>query len=93
MNFDEQETVINFSRYHIGEWAEVYTSDKSVAKRYDRFCEKYPDHCKLIKTDKYGSVYSIHPKCAGIYPHAPRIRTMTEEQRKEIAERLHKARG
>lgn len=38
---DECETVINYSRYHIGDWAELYTTDKGVMKRLEKFCEKH----------------------------------------------------
>lgn len=86
--FNETETVINFSVYHTGEWAEVYTTDKNVMKRYEKYMAKYPDYCKLIKDDKYGMTFSIHPKYAGIYPRAPRKAHFTPEQQEANIERL-----
>lgn len=89
---EDTETIINFCKYHIGEWAEVYTTDKVVMKRYEKFMEKYPDVCKVIKEDKYSMTFSVHPKCAGIYPHAPRRTNISAEQMKINTERLQKLR-
>lgn len=88
MSADETETIINFSKYHIGDWAELYTTDKVVMKRYEKFAAKYPEHCKLIKEDQYSMTYTVHPKCVGIYPRAPRFSHFTPEQQRLNAERL-----
>lgn len=88
---DECETVINYSRYHIGEWAELYTTDKGVMKRVEKFCEKHPDYGKLIREDKYSMTFSLHPKCASLYPRAPRKVVMTEERMKQIEEARKKS--
>lgn len=87
---DECETVINYSRYHIGDWAELYTTDKGVMKRVEKFCEKHPDYGKLICEDKYSMTFSLHPKCASLYPRAPRKMAMTDEARKLLADRMNK---
>jgi len=89
---DETETIINFSKYQIGEWAEVYTSDRNVMKRFEKFAEKHPDHCKLIREDNYSMTFSIHPKCAAIYPKAPRKVVFTEEQKAALRDRLQSSR-
>ena len=93
MSAGETETVINYSVYHIGEWAEIYTTDKFVMARYEKFANKYPDFCKLYKEDKYSMTFSVHPKCVGIYPRAPRIAHFTPEQQAINAERLRKMRA
>lgn len=85
---EEQETVINYSKMGIGEWAEVYTTDNVVMKRYEKFGAKRPEYCKLLKKDNCSATFSVHPKCAGIYPKAPRQTNLTEEQRKELQERM-----
>ena len=92
MTADETETVINYCKHHIGDWAEVYTTDKAIMRRYEKFAEKHCDLCKLIKEDKYSMTFSVHPKCAGVYPRAPRSTNMTEEQRQALADRLKNAR-
>lgn len=89
---EDTETVINYSKYHIGDWAELYTTDKQVMKRIEKFCVNHPDYGKLLKEDKYSMTFSLHPKCACLYPHAPRKMNFTEEQKKIMSERLARIR-
>ena len=84
MNMDEIETIINISKYHIGDWAEVYTTDKSVMSKYTKFANSHPEQCKIIHQDAYSMTFSVNPKC--IAPRAPR--KVSEEQRLASAERL-----
>lgn len=84
--FEEQETIINYPR--LDELAEVYTTDKNVMKRYEKFSVKHPDLCKLIREDKYSMTFHIVPKCASIYPRAPRQSNMTDEQKEEVRLRM-----
>ena len=88
MPIEDQETIINISKYHIGDWAEVYTTDKNVMKRFLKFCEKHSDYGKVIKDDKYSMTFSVHPKCASLYPYAPRKVVLTDEQLEERRERM-----
>ena len=90
---EDTETCINFSKYHIGDWAEVYTTEKPVMKRYDRFAKNHPEYCQLIKEDKYSMTFSCDPKCASYYPRAPRKVIYTEEQKQALVERLAAARN
>lgn len=93
IQFGEIETVWNYSRYHIGEWVEMYTNDKTMMHRYEKFSQRFPDHCKLIKKDKYSMTFTIDPKCMGFNPRAPRKGpTLTEEQKRINSERLEKMR-
>lgn len=89
---EEVETVWNFSRGNIGPWAEMYTTDKTMMKRYEKFANKYPDKCKVLKDDQYSMTFSIDPKCFGFYPRAPRSVNMTEERKQELADRMRAAR-
>lgn len=89
---EEIETTWNYSKVGIGPWAEMYTTDKSMMKRYEKFALKYPDRCKILKDDQYSMTFSIDPKCFGFYPRAPRIVNMTDERKQELAERMRKAR-
>lgn len=86
--FDSQETIINYSKFQIGEWAEVYTTDKVVMKRYDKFCSNHPEYSKVIAEDNMSMTFSVHPKCATLFPRAPRNVTMTEEQKELLRERM-----
>lgn len=93
MMAEDTETVINYCKFHIGEWAELYTTDKQVMKRIEKFCKNHPEYGKLIKEDKYSMTFSMHPKCASLYPRAPRKMNFTEDQKRELAERLAKTRA
>ena len=86
---EDIETVWNHSKYHIGDWIEVYTTDRQIMRWYEQFSIKYPDHCKLIKEDRYSMTFSIDPKCMGFKPKAPRkAPKLTEEQKQANIERL-----
>jgi hypothetical protein len=85
---EDIETAITYSKHTLGEWAELYTTDKVVMKRYVKFAEKYPDACRLKEEDQYSMTFLVHPKCAGIYPKAPRMNHLTDEQKQANAERL-----
>lgn len=91
--FEDRETVINYCQYHIGEWAEVYTTDKVIMRRYEKFCKEHPDYAKVIKEDKYSMTFSVHPKAVGLYPRAPKKSNMTEERKKELAEQMNSVRA
>ena len=88
ITIDEIETVINYSLYNIGEWAELYTTDKNVMKRFDKFAKAHPDYCRLVKEDNYSMTFSVHPKCANLYPKAPKKMNYTDEQKAQLTERL-----
>jgi predicted DNA binding protein len=90
---EDKETVINFCEHHIGEWAEVYTTDKVVMRRFEKFCKEHSEYGRLIKEDKYSMTFSVHPKCASLYPYAPRKTNLTDEQKRIIAERLKQGRN
>ena len=86
---EDTETVWNYSKYHIGEWVEMYSTDKIMMRRYEQFAQKYPDHCRIVKEDKYSMTFSIDPKCMGFYSKAPRKGpVLTEEQKQANKERL-----
>ena len=35
---EDTETIWNYCKYHIGEWIEMYTTDKSMMRRYEKIC-------------------------------------------------------
>ena len=90
---EDVETVWNFSKYHIGEWIEMYTTDRSMMKRYEEFTDLYPDHCKLVREDQYSMTFSVDPKCMGIKPRVPRKGSvLTEDQKQANKVRLENLR-
>ena len=90
---DDTETFWYYSKYHIGDWIELYTTDKTIMRRYEKFVQKYPDYCKVVKEDKYSMTFTMHPKCMGFYPKAPRKGpVLTEEQKQANKKRLESMR-
>lgn len=81
---DSQETIINYSKYQIGDWAEVYTTDKVIMKRYEKFCQKHPDFGTVTAEDQFSMTFSVHPKCASLFPKAPRKVEMTDERKEQL---------
>ena len=90
---EDTETTINFSKANIGDWAEVYTTEKPVMKRYEKFMQSHPEYCRLVKEDKYSMTFSVDPKCASYYPKAPRKVAYTDEQKQALIDRLTAARN
>ena len=90
---EEQETIINYAKFGIGEWAEVYTTDYNIIKRYEKFCKAHPDCAKILKKDKYGMTFSVDPRCASLSPRAPRKTNISEERRQELKERMTQIRA
>ena len=90
---EDIQTSFLYCPYHIGKWAEVDTTDKTIMRRYEKFAEQHPDLCTLIREDKYSMTFSADPRCIGLYPKAPRKgRVFTEEEKRANIERLEKAR-
>lgn len=90
---EDTETIWTYCKFHIGDWVELYTTDKTMMRRYESFSQEYPDHCKLIKEDKYSMTFSLDPKCMGFYPRVPRKGpVLTDEQKQENRERLENLR-
>jgi len=93
LNAEEVETIWTHSKYHSGDWIEVYSTDKILLRRYEKFSHKYPDYCKVINDDKYSMTFMIHPKCMGFYPKVPRkTPVLTEAQKQANKERLERMR-
>lgn len=90
---EDTETTWNYSKYHLGNWVEMYTTDRVMMRRYEQFSQKYPDHCKLVREDQYSMTFTIDPVCMGFKPRAPRkAPALTEEQKQANKERLESIR-
>jgi hypothetical protein len=93
MPYEDQETIISYCKLDPNDRAEVYSTDKIIIKRYNKFCKNHPDLCEVIHDDKFSTTFSVDIRCAGFYPRAPKKgRPMTEEQRIAASERLAVAR-
>ena len=68
---------------------ELYTTDKVMMQRYEKFSKAHPEQCQLIKEDEYGMTFKMDPRCIGLKPRAiHKAPALTEEQMAANAERL-----
>lgn len=74
------ETVVNYNSEE--KTAIVYTRDKSVMRKLDRFVEDYPDIYKLLKQTDIDKTYSM-PKSYITY-RRPRTMNISDEQRERL---------
>jgi hypothetical protein len=51
----ERETIISYNEDT--DKADVYTCSKSVMRKLDKLCEKYPDTYQRVSSDEYSSTY------------------------------------
>ncbi len=86
----EQETQINFNAAE--NTAELYTADPVMIRRMNKLVEQNPEQFKGEVHSKYqGKVYGMHytfPKRFVTIRTKDVVRQMSDEQRKESAERL-----
>ena len=95
ITLEEQETTINFSRTQ--DAVDVWTSDKTVMTKLDKLCNSAPDFYKLIAEhkaqDDVGAITSKEYRISDkrMLSFRSMKRNLTEEQRRERAERLNGA--
>lgn len=87
LSLTEQETVILYNR--ADKRAEVFTYEPSLKRKLGELAEKYPDEVILANPDNGsgGVAYMVPKKLINI--RQPRHKKeLTEEEKKELAERL-----
>ena len=95
ITLEEQETTINFSRTQ--DAVDVWTSDKTVMTKLDKLCNSAPDFYKLIAEhraqDDIGAITSKEYRISDkrMLSFRSMKRNLTEEQKRERAERLNGA--
>ena len=90
LSFEEQETIITWDRKN--KEVNLYTHEPSLKRKLAAMAKAYPAEIKLKKADN-GSVEYILPKNL-VSIRSPRAgRKLSEEEKKEIAERLAKGRS
>lgn len=82
----EMETVINYNAEE--KTAVLCTRDKAVMRKLDQLVERCPEQYKCISVTEIDKTYEFPKRLLGF--RIPRV--MTEEQRKQAAERLARAR-
>ena len=93
---NEQETVVNFTRG--SNEARIYTTDTTVLTKLHKLISRNSKDWKLVSQDRdsvdhdvIAETYSC-PKSLVSFRTAKQSRVLTDEQRKEMAERLKRAR-
>ena len=95
ITLEEQETTINFSRTQ--DAVDVWTSDKTVMTKLDKLCITAPGFYKLIAEhkaqDDVGAITSKEYRISDkrMLSFRSMKRNLTEEQKRERAERLNGA--
>lgn len=85
---DEQETIINIDPAQISKTATVYSTIPADINRMWKLHEKYPEECKVIHDDKYGTEFAVPRNWVKVR----RPRQMSEEQRIAATEHLARIR-
>ena len=99
ITLEEQETTVNFSRMQ--DTVDIWTSDKTVMTKLDKLCSTAPDFYKLTAEhkaqDDAGTIiskeYQISDKGLLSFRAIKQKRTLTDEQRRILSERMKDARA
>lgn len=75
---EEKETIIIFNDSE--KTASVYTCNKSLKNKLDRFCSEEQEFT-IIREDKYSKTYMIPKKCVKIF----KPRKFSEEERQKMS--------
>ena len=89
VSLEEQETIIGFMR--TDNLMEIYTCDSTMITKLDKLVANNLEQYKVIKEDGVSKTYTC-PKRFLTLRAADVKRDYTEEQKKALAERLHKSR-
>ena len=93
---EEQETIVHFNRDE--KHATIYTSDSTMMTKLDRLCNSSPDFYKVEKTetvdgDIVSKCYKVMDKNFISFRSKKVVLNLTDEQKKERAERLRNSRN
>lgn len=90
VTLEEQETIISYSR--VDDFADICTSDTTQKTRFNKLCNSNPKHWVKTKEDDFFSYYRCTPKSLISTRSKVTERTLSDEDRKKLAERLAKSR-
>lgn len=93
LTLEERETHINIPR--IGDTIQIYASDERYMRKFDKLVEQNPDAWKCVETETMkGEVIGKRYECpVGLITFRAKKKTLTEEQCRELGERLRNARN
>ena len=87
----EMETTIRFDAE--GKTAELWTCDIRYIKKLDKLCEIYPNDYKKVKSESFGDATAVWYTLPKKFIQFKKPRILTEEERKQIRQRMLLARG
>ena len=88
VSIEEQEICINAMRDE--KFATIYASDSTYITKLDKLCKESPDMYSLIQDTGRGKKYLLKDKSLISFRAKKKTRTMTDEQKKQAAERMRK---
>lgn len=88
VSIEEQEICINAMRDE--KFATIYASDSTYITKLDKLCKESPDMYSLIQDTGRGKKYLLKDKSLISFRAKKTTRVMTDEQKKQAAERMRK---
>ena len=85
---DEQETIISMFPAQVTTKAEIYTCMPAMVNRMKKLAGSRPDAVRILKEDERSITAEVDRSCIKISPR----RIVSEEQRRQAAERFAAAR-
>ena len=85
---EERETIILFDES--ADTASLDTSSLPMMRKMEKLRKEFPEAYRVVRQDEYGTKYEFPKNLISI--RRPRTHKMTDTQKKEVAERLIKAR-
>lgn len=86
VSIEEQEVCINMMRDE--KFATIYASDSTYITKLDRLCKESHDMYSLIQDTGRGKKYLLKDKT--LISFRAKKRELTDEQKKQVAERMRK---
>ena len=86
VSIEEQEVCINMMRDE--DFATIYTSDSTYMTKLDKLCKESPNMYSLIQDTGRGKKYLLKDKT--LISFRAKKRELTDEQKKQAAERMRK---
>lgn len=87
LNRYEQETIINYNEAE--KVASIYTHNKALRRKLERWAEERPEDCRLVRTMRDGQAVEYEAPKDWLHIYPPRsVKPLTEEQKQQRRERL-----
>lgn len=83
----EQETIISYNEAE--KTASIFTHNKALRRKLERWAEERPEDCRLIRTTQDGQAAEYEAPRDWLHIYPPRmVKPLTEEQKQQRREQL-----